>query len=315
MGAALAQVSTEAMGFFGTDGAEKKGVQNLQNQPTLNGGGSIEGQAASLARMGNSVDDLSFKERSVRDISDRGRAKTVEDIMRALATAFKSERERKKTEQINAAAVAAAAGQAVPQSATQQAVCAQLDILRRIRAKGKAPNPYVAAAPLQTLAALPINSEILKRTKVALELNHDFWRKTAPEDVRRMVNTLVREWKAAYRKEEDGPSERTLRNSAAEIEESAQNVAPRKKEYSALVDGLLRKFLTSPEVGTSILDGCERAQELVSRINRRVVAEVANAGMKQGQASGSGSQAALPPPEKRLRLTDGFVELPFVDMR
>jgi len=256
------------MGFFGTDGAEKSGSVTLQNKPQLDGSRSLESQAKFISSFG-AVDDLTFNERTVRDVSDRGRAKVVDELVSCLSLALQKGRELRRTAQ----AVAVAG----PPCKMQQEVRTQLDILRRVRASGKPADAPTARLPLQKLDLLAVDGLMLKRTKVALELNQDYWKSTSAPEVRRLATGLVKKWRSIYHREEEGPSARTLRNSATDLEDNAHGFAPQTVPYTELIEALLRR-LQKPELAAGVVDGREQAPDLVGRIHKRQVAEKKNAG-------------------------------------
>lgn len=263
------------MSFFGTDAAEKSGSATLNHQPQLDGSRSIEFQAKFISNfVASREDDLTFNERTVRDVSDRGRGKVVNDFMKGLATAFKKAQANRKAEQSAARAAAAAAGQ--PSSRVIQDVQVQLEALRGIRARSETADEASARPPLDQLALLPMDALTLKKTKVAAELNQDYWKLRAAPEVQRLVTSLIHKWRAIYRREEDGPSERTLRNSAVDLEEVAHSLAPRTQAYGQLVEAVIRRL--SPELSLKILEGSESAKDIVGRIHKRHAAEKKNAG-------------------------------------
>jgi hypothetical protein len=274
------------MGFYGTDQAENSAAGAVANGPQLGGTQSIESQATSLSRQQNKVDDLTFRERSVRDVSDRGRMKVMEDIMRSLAVGVKREREQQRAQK---------AGQT---SQVEQDICSQVARLQEIRSSAR--DPAAAAEPLRRLAATRMDGLLLRKTKVALELNQDFWKRCSSLQVKQMVVTLVKDWRAVYRKEEDGPSERTLRNAAADLENSTHVLAPRTAQYSNLVNALLGRLEQVPSIASSIIDGRQGSLDLVTKVNNRFLAEKKNAGNKPSEVR----NPSAPPPEKRLRLED-----------
>lgn len=287
------------MSFYGVDKAEKQGSATLSHVPQLDATKPIEKQAAALSNVLDKVDDLTFKETTVRDVSDRGRQKVVDDLMRSLASGLKKLREQKRAEPASEDALA-----------TQEEVSKQLGVLRGIRSK--AGNPVAAAEPLRRLSSLPIDGQILRKTKVALELNNDFWKRSKSPEVKQMVATLVRDWRAQFRKEEEGPSERTLRNSASDLEQASHALAPRTVQYSGLVNAIVRQLDQVPGLAASIMDGRERPLDWVSKVHKRVVAEKKNAGNNPSQIRNTRpapplQQQQQQPPEKRLRIEDGSV--------
>lgn len=290
------------VGSFGTDRAEQSGSQTLQHKDQLDGSRSIESQARFIGNYGAAVDDLTFKESTVRQVTDRGRAKVVSELMQELATQGKKARVAHRADQAAILAQSAAAGE--PPSEAIQEVRAQLATLQGIRARGKPADIVSARPPLDALSLLSIDAITLKKTKVAAELNQDYWKVRSAPEVKRLAAALVQKWRSAYRREEDGPSERTLRNTASALEESAHSAALRDagrfggaQQYNQLIEALLKKL--TPELADGLLEGREVALDLVGRVQKRQVAELKNKG-NTPPAPGT-LQALLAPPAKRPR--------------
>jgi len=260
-----------AMGSMGTDPKEKQASQTLSFRPQLDGSLKTESQAKYLSNFFAREDDLTFKEGSVKDVSDRGRAQVVNALMQALVVAF---RQAAAEEKAPAATVGAAA---IAPAWVLQDVLEQMEVLQQIRARGRPSECLSAAGPLRKLATLPIDSATLKRTKVALELNHDFWKKAPREEVRQMVAVLVRQWRNMYRSEQGtqtrrGPSERSVRNLATDLEECAYSRAPKSSHYANLVQDLLQKLERAPGTAAGLLDGTQRSMDLVQLLHQRTLA-------------------------------------------
>mmetsp|Transcript_59670 Transcript_59670/g.194685 ORF Transcript_59670/g.194685 Transcript_59670/m.194685 type:complete len:146 (-) Transcript_59670:101-538(-) len=134
-----------------------------------------------------------------------------------------------------------------------------------------------------------MDSKVLKRTKVALELNSDFWKKSDAPEVRQMVSVLVKEWKNMYRGEQGTAaaskprvfSQRTLRNAATDLEESAHGKTPLVEKYQDLVRALLGRLAQVPDQAIELLDGGVQAPAFVGRVHKAALAQEVSARVKR----------------------------------
>nr|ABI14322.1 unknown [Pfiesteria piscicida] len=285
------------MSFFGTDGAEKKASKVLSQQPTLDSTKPVERQAKSLTAFFAQEDDLTFKESSVKNISDRGRTRVIDALVEALgvAAAAGEADARRKQRAAAAASESAPAVSAAPQSPpwVLEEVKTLLRSLLHIRTRGRAADILSAANPLTQLAALPIDSNVLKRTKVALELNNDFWKKSDVPEIKNMVAVLVREWKNMFRNEKGAAaarkprvfSARVLRNAATDLEESVHSKSPRVAQYQELIKAVIERLGQAPEQGLRFLDGAETSLALVTRAHNFCQAQLNASRVKRQKVS------------------------------
>eukprot|EP00746_Dinoflagellata_sp_MGD_P016330 gnl/MRDRNA2_/MRDRNA2_136800_c0_seq1.p1 gnl/MRDRNA2_/MRDRNA2_136800_c0~~gnl/MRDRNA2_/MRDRNA2_136800_c0_seq1.p1 ORF type:complete len:302 (+),score=65.63 gnl/MRDRNA2_/MRDRNA2_136800_c0_seq1:68-907(+) len=156
---------------------------------------SIKSQASFLASYMNFMtaeEDLSFKESSVKDVTDGGREDAIEALMKAISTAVK---------RVTANPTASIKdGATLPIADPTQEVLELVTKLRAVRhAKHDLKDPAASVGILRKLESLPIDVECLKRTKVALEFNNDFWKHHEDSTTRERVASLVRRWKGMYR--------------------------------------------------------------------------------------------------------------------
>mmetsp|Transcript_6832 Transcript_6832/g.20161 ORF Transcript_6832/g.20161 Transcript_6832/m.20161 type:complete len:287 (-) Transcript_6832:411-1271(-) len=266
-------------GDYGSSGGgknvEKEASALLNERPSLDSSWSFQAQFSAL-KASNPQDDLSFRENSVRDVTDRGRAEGASKLQAVLDEALRSRPTAAPRKAAPALPPSTAAN--AQENEVRREVRAQLDALQRLR-----PEPPTKARDgavlqvLRKLAGLKISVACLKSTKVAAELNQSSWRgnEVAPE-VRGLVTALIKDWRAMYRAEEGTstltPEARTrkCRNLSMDLEECAYGRYQRVAQYIQTIEGMCCVIKIDSEVSSNLLAGTLPAKELVDRVSANI---------------------------------------------
>lgn len=260
--------------------------------------GSTEGikrSAAYLSAYMNQEEDWSFRENSIRDVTDCGREDAIGALVKALGTAFK--RAHASPQGAVSTARGDVDGPKLPLSDPSDPVMELMKKLRAIRnawtSTSTSSDPAAAIGVLRQLEGLPVDVECLKKTKIALELNHDFWKLHAGSDARERAASLVRKWKVMYRagQGKGGPSEQRLRIAATDLESAvmyhfrrdrgdekvAKNTYARKHDTNHFQGALSHQKLTQevinllekePKLAVAQLEGHEKATDIVKKAGK-----------------------------------------------
>lgn len=223
------------------------------------------------ASVGKVSSDLAFKEKSVKDITDRGRAEGASRLQQALEEALQS---------------LPPLPQPLPASVQEDVDSLEEAELRRdvrdlvrplasLREVGNsvARNTAVMEILLQ-LRKLQLTVSCLKATKVAAELNQPCWRgDKVSAEVRELAASLVRKWRAIYRSQVVAPAtlsasavRRRCRNVAMDLEECTHGHFPRSVHYVQLVEAVCRFLLHDAERTRKLFSGTLATSDIVSKL-------------------------------------------------
>mmetsp|Transcript_97970 Transcript_97970/g.204365 ORF Transcript_97970/g.204365 Transcript_97970/m.204365 type:complete len:289 (+) Transcript_97970:61-927(+) len=271
------------MSFYGTDAAEKSASKVVQQGgPKLDSSWKLDRQLKALAACETKVgktDDLTFKESSIKDVTDRGRGQVVEALMEALEKAINiADEETRRLALVDRQMAKNLAGSSQSSSQVPKHVYDEVkshrEALARFRKSGRTVDQPIAEC-LAQLGRLPIDARVLKETKVALELNHEFWRKSPETAVRNYITELVTEWKNKFRAETGNYpepkkkvySQRALKNTATDLEGAAYNRVPRLLEYQQVIKAILTRFLEAPKQAVGIMEGGRSSESVVKDVH------------------------------------------------
>lgn len=285
----------------GSDGnSNSKGGENqvsgeFSKQIQLSGGSSFQAQLNTLSRCG-AEDDLTFREGSVKDVTDRGRTQAASKLESALKQAASAAGRRRsehkpavkrKAEQLGPAAGASSSSSSSSLSAHDKAeeievrreVRVLLERLRGYRAGHQ--SEFVAVDALRLLEQIPVTVACLKATKVAAELNLPSWRvEGAPAELRARASSLVRRWRVMYKADEDGGDAaqalppamvaRVSRIVSMDLEETAFTHKQRTALYAEIVEAICALLEREPTSAVSLLTGSTTTKDFVGRVAESV---------------------------------------------
>mmetsp|Transcript_49936 Transcript_49936/g.139838 ORF Transcript_49936/g.139838 Transcript_49936/m.139838 type:complete len:301 (-) Transcript_49936:44-946(-) len=278
--------------FAGNDGNSNSGRADnnnsfiLQDRPNLDSGWSFTQQFAALARSAITEDDRTFKESSVKDVTDKGRAQGSAKLHAALVEVCAKAPKARRKPSAGAVLDAAPGERLLPLKDLDGLTDAELRTevgalcrrLQQFRADGPSrANEENAASVLLELERLPVTVRCLKATKIAAELNLPFWRSNEiPPGVRDHASALVKRWRTMYRCEEGLPGgasaathERRCRNLATDLESTLHSHKQRVNEYSELIQGACALLHFDPEATRSLLQGGISAKDFATRALRK----------------------------------------------
>lgn len=254
------------------NGASKGDNQNcllLSEKPQLDGSWSYQAQLRALDSC-NPVEDLTFKESSVKDVSDAGRGQGAAKIQRVLTEVSSAlaqpASKRQKTNH----------GISPQELEVCQEVCALMQQLQHFRNEGASSVQSKAVVDvLLLLKTLPINVACLKKTKIAAELNQPFWRgESISADVQKFASFLVRTWRNMYKAETEdaGPNgmsasilARTLKGLSSDLEESIYGHHPKIVQYTEHVDAVCERIRDN-RITEGLMAGSIKSKEFVKLV-------------------------------------------------
>jgi len=255
--------------------AEEATGEALRHGPSLDGGWSFQAQFEALKKSsGPPQDDFTFREQSVKDVSDRGRAEGAAKMQQVLEDVLSSQR----VSPVKQEACKAFRKCEGPEAAE---VCREVQslvrVLQGLRKSGGAAASRSSAAldALRQLDSVNVSVACLKVTKVAVEVNQPCWRgNEASGEIRNLATALVKEWRGMYRAETGQGSTSTLnpvilsrrcKTLSMDLEDCAYGKHQRAKHYIEVVNCICGLLRLDETVGKRLLDGHLRPKELVGR--------------------------------------------------
>eukprot|EP00811_Abedinium_folium_P003815 NODE_13509_length_1161_cov_5.090909.p1 GENE.NODE_13509_length_1161_cov_5.090909~~NODE_13509_length_1161_cov_5.090909.p1 ORF type:complete len:297 (-),score=100.94 NODE_13509_length_1161_cov_5.090909:202-1092(-) len=253
-------------------------VHNLEHKMQVSSGAtSFEAQfralAAGCTKPGDI--DLTFKEHTVKDVSDKGREKGSERLCTALHEVLSRARPSlPKKRKADALGMSGTAG--LPAHLVHAQVQEALAELRELRQPGCSPahRSTHAAAVMRRLGQLPIDVKCLKMTKVALELNHAMWRGAeVSEDARQSAAVLVKRWRHMYKAEcgldvaVPPCSARQCKSLAMDLEEGVYVLEQKRARYDCLIDAVCTRLREDLDVAHRLRSGATTAKDLIGQVS------------------------------------------------
>lgn len=266
----------------------------------LDGGWDFQTQIKALSA-NNKEEEHAFKENSVKDISDNGRAigaarlqEVLEHVLRIAAKQGALPiHDRQAGANISGGMVAGPLGSfEIPEAEVRQEVRVLLQKMRSLREDGSLASQAAAMLDIvRQLEHLPISVACLKSTRIAAELNQPCWRgEEASSEVRDRAASLVRRWRTMYRAEDtaaggssssssagNGASKasvashsRRCRNLAMDLEESAYGTSQRRHGYSMVIEGICELLRRDSQAAQGLLSGSWTCKDFVKRANEAV---------------------------------------------
>jgi len=237
----------------------------------------------------NREEDFTFRESTVKDVTDKGRQKAATSLQEALEDALQRAPpppEKEKATALKCVSPGSGAdslsSMAMSGSEIRQEVRSLLKVLQRHHLDGASAGPkekHDAAVvdALRQLEQLPIDVTCLKSTKIAVELNQKCWQDNqVSEEVRERSAGLVRRWRSMYRAQGHGlrdssaASTRRARNVSMELEENVYGYSQHLTGYCEIIEGVISRFDRDPEATRGLLLGTTPASDFVTRAANRV---------------------------------------------
>lgn len=285
-------------GGRGTDGnnnsrgSESKMSVELDARPQLNSDWGFQAQFNAIKRMG-APDDLTFKENSVKEVTDKGRQRGVavlqaalEEVVARIVSVKTCDRELKRSARGSGRSPKRELSPGAKADATElrrevRGLCQRLQLLRESGALGAAGGAD-AFDLIRELGDLPVTVACLKATKVAVELNHADWRGVCvPTNVREHAAALVRRWLAMYRNEEGRPPQagnvakasqtRQCPNIAADLEEKTHATQPKAAKYVVLVESVCAFLRRDRSAAMGLFTGGSTSQSILADVTREMI--------------------------------------------
>lgn len=297
-------------GGRGTDGNSNSGSSDnalsvdLASRPGLSSDWSYKAQFSAL-KSGNPADEFSFKESSVKDVTDRGRTQAAGHLKLALEESLKKGASSKKRK---SPAVGGDNPELPCKDSSQveseirgevKEICRHLKRLREVGGSGASACANATDLIMQ-LECLPVSVSCLKSTKVAVELNLPYWKSSeAPAAVRGQAKALVRRWRTMYRAEEgvmDTSSNlRQCQSLSMELEDCAYGRNQKVGAYAELIEWTRRLLLEETETVSNLVLGCIKAHEVLARVAQKLKMEAvaARSQGRFGNESATSSAAVL----------------------
>mmetsp|Transcript_6434 Transcript_6434/g.11175 ORF Transcript_6434/g.11175 Transcript_6434/m.11175 type:complete len:311 (-) Transcript_6434:24-956(-) len=284
--------------FMGSDGnssstgsSERKLAMEFQgSQIKLDGSWTFQAQFNALAAC-NAVVDLSFKEGSIKDVSDIARMKGADFIQEVLddivATQRLSVKRRKFSKRSLSTDLVSVAN---PDDATPWLTQEDVEkdvrfLLTELQRHRREPAGNVRDAMIADILAqlehLPVSLVCLQKTRLAIELNDPFWKgPTVSAAVREKSSSLIRRWRAMLKAQVPGSLEespatyaRRCRNLSMDLEECAYGISQSAKKlggYADLLEAAADSLRQNPKVVEALLTGNSEAKDFVADIAKSV---------------------------------------------
>mmetsp|Transcript_63075 Transcript_63075/g.137043 ORF Transcript_63075/g.137043 Transcript_63075/m.137043 type:complete len:270 (+) Transcript_63075:66-875(+) len=218
----------------------------------------------------SSKDDLNFQERSVRDVSDAGRAQGAARLQAVLQEVLKRAVAPKGSPPASLGELQ------LPESEVRREVQSLVRRLQELRDLGNSAGRNMEVGDvLRRLERLPVSAKCLKVSKVAVELNQPCWRASEAADIRERASALVRRWRAEFRARHGSPEEtlsmqaRRCRNLSMDLEEGAYGRSQGISAYADLVEALCLLLRRDPSAATGLMTGAVTGKDLVGRVAAR----------------------------------------------
>lgn len=270
-------------GNSNSKGADNRVSYEVVAKPHLDSSWTYNAQCRLLNNF-NAPEDLSFKESSVKDVSDNGRARAAARLQEALEASLRRapsppRKKHKASSALSSSPQATAAAHfaelAIPEREIRAEVTELLLQLREIR-EARADREF-AVDILRQLELKEVTVKCLKTTKIAVELNQPYWRGgMVCAEVRERATSLVRKWRAMYRAEagtSDAVAEaanqhtqsRRCRNVAMDLEEASYAHQQKVGKYVEIIEGVVDHLVRDPVAVRSIMRGVMSTKEFVKR--------------------------------------------------
>jgi len=271
-------------------GAENKGSFEVLGKLQLDGSASCQQQSRILA-YANREEDLSFKESSVKDITDKGRVKAaamLQKVLEMLLGATAAAQSSAKTAHIEdgilkrKAATAFGAGASSSSSSTnalvedapmRQEVREAMSQLKKIRLAGGASVDNAVELIIHRLSKQPMSASCLKITKIATEINQPVWRNHQVAKIKESSADLVQRWRSLYRGETGasaaapapvGPQR--LRTTSMFLEGSCHTLVQKVSLYVALMEAVAEQLQREPQAARELVIGGISSTEFVKKV-------------------------------------------------
>mmetsp|Transcript_54662 Transcript_54662/g.159509 ORF Transcript_54662/g.159509 Transcript_54662/m.159509 type:complete len:276 (-) Transcript_54662:34-861(-) len=238
----------------------------------LDGSWTFQAQFNAL-KTSQTQDDLTFRENSVKDVTDRGRQEGADRMQKALEIAWTATPPPKPPGQ-KALQMTPGPGEA-EEAEVRREVKVHLKTLQRLREEGPTSKRDASVMNvLRQLRDLNVSVACLKATKIAAELNQPCWRgNEVSAELRRYSSSLVKEWRTMYRVETGTPEpamsaavrSRKSRRISMDLEESAYGRHQKVAHYMEVVDWTCKIIIGDNEVSNGLLAGTLPSKELLAR--------------------------------------------------
>eukprot|EP00927_Polykrikos_kofoidii_P076756 TRINITY_DN73795_c0_g1_i1.p1 TRINITY_DN73795_c0_g1~~TRINITY_DN73795_c0_g1_i1.p1 ORF type:complete len:300 (+),score=60.14 TRINITY_DN73795_c0_g1_i1:61-960(+) len=298
--------------------SEKKGVVELSHQPALSGDWSFEAQIKALESCSQERDDT-FKERSVRDVTDKGRMQGAAQLLKVLEDVLsKAPKALTNGTAQGTSSSSSKNGRLLPlqevsEVATRKEVKSLLKRLQELREEGRcgASLDNEAMDVLAALDSLPVSVTCLKATKVAVELTQTFWRSNCVgAEVQRDAAALVKRWRVMYKASEGHASTvspavqaRHCKNVSMDLEECVHSSKQRVQNYQELIRGSCALLLYDKAAAGCLVSGTLGAKDFVKKVERELllIAKSRRASSEQAHVDAFGRRFVSPPRRKSFK--------------
>jgi len=276
----LCQMALSGAANGNSSSSDNKLSTDCFSRPGLDSEWSYKAQFRAITAC-SAPDDFTFQEGSVKDVTDKARARAAAVIQKSLVEACKRKAKRKHSSSDMGRLLPLRDLDEIPEPELVQEVKSLRKDLQRLREGGAYGGQLdeSAAGALVQLERLPVTVRCLKATKVAAELNQPCWRSNdVSPDVREHAASLVRRWRAMYREEETGrpdglseeAHERSCKNVAMDIETNVYQLKQRVAQHGGLVQSICALLMVEPEVAKSMVRGGTPTKDFVSRAARKL---------------------------------------------
>jgi len=281
-----------------TGGSERKlAFEFSGSQIKLDGAWTWQAQFNALAAC-NHVVDCSFRDGSIRDVSDTGRMKGAAFLLQVLDEIIAAEGVPTKRRKLNKGSIESLIGGGSTSSSSRAVVKVDTSglspedvekdckfLVKELQRHRSEPASTVRDAMVMDILAhlehLPMTLECLRKSRIAMELNDPFWRgKAIAEKVRDKASMLVRRWRAMLKVQAPGifeesaaTKERRCRNLSMDLEECAYGFSQSAKKlggYADLLDAIATHLRQNPKGVQGLLFGTAETKDFVSDVAKEV---------------------------------------------
>lgn len=281
----------------GYDGnSSSKGADNKNSYELGPGKLKLDGSTSCSAQLrvlqfANAEEDLSFKESSVQDITDKGRIQAAAMVQRVLEQLLGAEAvqpprrtarvedgvlKRKAASAFGPGASSSSSSTAAPpdEAEMRQQVRQGSADLQKIRLAGGAKRDD-AKEIMHQLEDLPMTVSCLKITKIAIEVNQGHWRNNQDAIIRDLSRDLLQRWKSLYRAETGASATVTaapigsqrLRTTSMFLEENCYVHVQKAAQYKGLMEGVAERLQRDPEMARDVAVGRMPAPDFVKKVS------------------------------------------------
>ncbi|CAJ1414884.1 unnamed protein product [Effrenium voratum] len=233
-------------------------------------------QEAPVSTLVVTNDDWSFKENSVKEVTDRGRKEGITRLQGVLAECSERAPEPKKRkikdlDNEDDQKILEALGEAeLELRRNVKALLAPLKELEKHRGEA---SDGAALAIFRQLRRLNVTVDTLKATRIAAELNKPCWRGSqASSAVRSAATALIKNWRSMYRSEtgqldekSDASKARRVRLLAVDLEEKVFDACHKMGEYCRVIELLCQELDQCRDTGDNLLQGNVSGHDLVTK--------------------------------------------------